>query len=93
MALLRLKSTRRAQLPSGDILKAYKGYYTQKGGKAVAISQEEWDALPQEEKNRRILEFKRSLRHILEGHGKEVVVAALKSILEDMKDEREVTKR
>ena len=50
----------------------------------MSISQDEWDVLPQEEKNRRIHEFKRSLRHILEGHGKEVVVAALKSILEDM---------
>jgi len=57
----------------------------------VTISQEEWDALPQEEKNSRIHEFKRSLRHILEGHGKEVVVAALKSILEDMKEEEPPT--
>ena len=53
----------------------------------MTISQEEWETLPQEEKNRRIHEFKKSLRHILEGHGKEVIVSALKSILEDMKEE------
>lgn len=57
----------------------------------MAISQEEWDALPQEEKNRRIHEFKRTLRHILEGHEKEVVAAALKSILEDMKAEQGIS--
>lgn len=49
------------------------------------VTQEEWDALPEEEKERRIEEFTAALRQILAGYDKETVKAALESTLKDLK--------
>ena len=53
----------------------------------MTISEEEWAALPEEEKDRRINEFKVRVREILKGYDKQTIIAALKATLEEMKDE------
>jgi len=53
----------------------------------MAISEEEWNALPEEEKQRRREEFEAALRGLLEPFDRETVKAALKSVLADLKRE------
>lgn len=51
----------------------------------MAISEEEWNALPDEERGRRIEEFKQAVRSILEGYNKATVCAVLRATLDDLK--------
>lgn len=47
------------------------------------ISQKEWEALPQKERDRRIAEFMQRMRQILASNDRETCVAALKAVAAD----------
>jgi len=51
----------------------------------MVISDEEWAALPEEEKERRRQELMAALREALRGYDKETIKAAIEATLKDLK--------
>ena len=58
----------------------------------MVISDEQWAALPEEEKQRRRKEFENAIRKTLEGYDKETIRAALQATLEEIEGEDQGSK-